>query len=415
MTTMLANDARRLIHTLQVHLQDGGATEPSYVLATVVRTAGSTYRKAGAMMLVPAVGDAIGILSGGCLEDDIIKSARALLADATARTRVLFFDLMPESEFLVGYGKGCSGQLTVLLERVRPDDGILKSLITTSERLIVGLVYEAGGGLRAGDRVILNERAEVSGIAPNSGDRIVLLSALHETARSRKSMTVDLPSGAKICVYAPKPVQDLVIFGAGPDTPALAQFADHLGWTVRVYDHRPARLTPERFPASTKLCRSHPEALGDDIATTSRTAVVVMTHNLLIDAEILKWAAARPLAYLGLLGPSHRRERIYRWLRSQGTDLEPALAHRLYAPIGLDLGSDGGEWEIALAITAQIQQLTNGASGAHKLQSAADATSIHRIEAPRDAFVVSTCALETGEERDESQTVSGQRRVHGDR
>jgi xanthine/CO dehydrogenase XdhC/CoxF family maturation factor len=365
------NDARRLADTLKAAFADPAG--PALVLATIVRTAGSTYRKAGAQMLVPAGAAPIGILSGGCLEDDIVKAARSMIAKAPergVRTKLMFFDLMPESEFLVGYGKGCSGQMTVLLELVDPTDAALARTVDPDRPTPFALVFAAGGGLSPGQRVFPGDPA-----AAAFGDAFAGAAA--------KAQSIDLPSGAKACIYTAKPPLDLMLFGAGPDAPALARFADQLGWSVHVLDHRPARLDAARFPAGTTLTRYNPETLGDDIATTPRTAVVVMTHNLLVDAEVLKWAAARPLLYLGLLGPSQRRERLYRWLLSQGTDLEPQLQGRLHSPIGLDLGAtDGGEWEIALAIVAQIQQSKNAAL--HAASPGANAFA----GAPQDAIVV---------------------------
>ena len=42
------------------------------VLATVAQTLGSTYRKAGAQMLIAGDGRVAGLLSGGCLEADLM-------------------------------------------------------------------------------------------------------------------------------------------------------------------------------------------------------------------------------------------------------------------------------------------------------------------------------------------------------
>ena len=53
------------------------AGEP-LVLATVVHTIGSTYRKAGAQMLIAADGRSAGLLSGGCLEADLLERARSV-------------------------------------------------------------------------------------------------------------------------------------------------------------------------------------------------------------------------------------------------------------------------------------------------------------------------------------------------
>ena len=42
----------------------------SWALATLVQTEGSTYRKTGARLLVDAEGTTLGVLSGGCLEEE---------------------------------------------------------------------------------------------------------------------------------------------------------------------------------------------------------------------------------------------------------------------------------------------------------------------------------------------------------
>ena len=48
-----------------------------WVLGFIFKTEGSCYRKAGAMMLFSDAGHQLGILSGGCLESDIVKKSPA--------------------------------------------------------------------------------------------------------------------------------------------------------------------------------------------------------------------------------------------------------------------------------------------------------------------------------------------------
>ncbi len=55
------------------------------VLATILATEGSAYRKAGTQMLVTASLEPRGLLSGGCLEVDLVEHAREVL-DIGART-----------------------------------------------------------------------------------------------------------------------------------------------------------------------------------------------------------------------------------------------------------------------------------------------------------------------------------------
>src|ERR1700741_1384232 len=86
------------------------------VLATIVATAGSTYRKAGAQMLVTAGRQLRGLLSGGCLEVDLVEHAREVLL--TGNARLASYDMRGEGDLLFGIGSGCEGAVQVLLERV---------------------------------------------------------------------------------------------------------------------------------------------------------------------------------------------------------------------------------------------------------------------------------------------------------
>lgn len=81
----------------------------NFVLATLTKTEGSTYRKAGAEKLISLSGDSVGLISGGCLEGEIVQ--RALNIDAEVSTSV--FDTTKEEDRLFGYGIGCQGVLTI--------------------------------------------------------------------------------------------------------------------------------------------------------------------------------------------------------------------------------------------------------------------------------------------------------------
>ena len=53
----------------------------SWALATLVQTEGSTYRKPGARLLVDSDGGTLGVLSGGCLEEEIGRCGQGVIAD----------------------------------------------------------------------------------------------------------------------------------------------------------------------------------------------------------------------------------------------------------------------------------------------------------------------------------------------
>lgn len=86
------------------------------VLATVVRTRGSTPRKAGAKMLVRADGSCVGTICGGCVEAEVY--ARAVELFNHAKPELLSYSLNDDAA--AEYGLRCGGVMEVYLERLLP-------------------------------------------------------------------------------------------------------------------------------------------------------------------------------------------------------------------------------------------------------------------------------------------------------
>jgi xanthine dehydrogenase accessory factor len=85
-------------------------------LATVVRTSGSTPRKAAARMLVLADGKIIGTIGGGRVEKEVTDAAVALLAEGLgARPRLLKYHLTHELAMC------CGGEMEVFVEPLVPE------------------------------------------------------------------------------------------------------------------------------------------------------------------------------------------------------------------------------------------------------------------------------------------------------
>src|SRR5271170_6352052 len=106
--------AVRLDTSLELILQRASATGAPCVLATVVATAGSTYRKPGARMLIMADGSYVGLLTGGCFESDLKIHAQEVLQ--TGAARAVEYDIRGPDDELFGTGAGCEGAMRVLLE-----------------------------------------------------------------------------------------------------------------------------------------------------------------------------------------------------------------------------------------------------------------------------------------------------------
>jgi xanthine dehydrogenase accessory factor len=90
------------------------------VLATVAHTIGSTYRKAGAQMLIAPDGNAAGLLSGGCMEADLMERAYTVLESGHALT--IEYDARSSDDILWGFGLGCEGAMRILMARLDADN-----------------------------------------------------------------------------------------------------------------------------------------------------------------------------------------------------------------------------------------------------------------------------------------------------
>jgi xanthine dehydrogenase accessory factor len=334
---------------MQVRLDTGlemlleRAPSAQAVLATVVSTAGSTYRKPGARMLLLADGSYIGLLSGGCLESDLQLHAAEVLATGVARA--VEYDTRGPDDQLFGLGAGCEGTMRVLLEPAGPGSTAAAAL------------NAAGHATRAGDAttlVMVHESSELSIGTHHAGTS--LPSAL---AADNKQALVDGASHAatleagerrtRAFVQFLAPPPHLLICGATPDAQPVASTARALGWRVSVVDHRPAYAVAAHFPG-VEVHLASPRLLRSKVDLARCHAAVVMSHRLASDEVYLReLAEAGVPAYVGLLGPRARRSRLAGEL---GPVMEK-LSARIRGPVGLDIGAMTPE-AIALSIIAQI-------------------------------------------------------------
>lgn len=322
------------------------------VLATILGTEGSTYRKAGTPMLITDAGQPRGLLSGGCLEVDLAERAREVLASGEAR--IVAYDMRGEDDIVFGIGSGCEGAMRVLLQRVGPIErwqplAAIAELVETRTRGAIALVAD---GPEAG-------RAWWPGGGNASGAEPADLVAARLACASVR--LVKAGSGAGACTFLLLPVVPpplLVLCGAGDDARPLARQAVTLGFEVAVCDHRPARVDATRFPHC--RLRVQPAERFKDLAELAACdAAVVMSHHLAADAAYLDALAdASQAGYVGLLGPAPRRDRLLQMLGPKAFRLEG----RLRAPIGLDIGARTPE-AIALAAAAELHAWIAGRGG----------------------------------------------------
>ena len=349
----------------------------SYVLATVVQTSGSVYRGPGTRMLIEADLQSLGTISGGCLEGDVRENAQAVFAEG--QPRLLHYDATSEDDILWGTGLGCSGTVDVLLERL-PDGPLhyptfLHGCALENRHGVLVTVFATEGETKAapGQHLILDEREnalddiadpELRAIALNTAREV--LATLGDTRLPvvpGRTRHCELTHGKAALLLEPLlPPIALYLFGAGYDAVPLARLAGELGWRVTVADHRPAYARAERFPWARQVLLALPGRLPEALAFDNRSCAIVMSHNYLQDQALLRDLLDAPLAYLGVLGPHQRTQRLLADLRKEGTAPSAEQAARLFSPVGLDIGAETAE-EIALSILGEIQAALTGRKG----------------------------------------------------
>jgi xanthine/CO dehydrogenase XdhC/CoxF family maturation factor len=130
------------------------------------------------------------------------------------------------------------------------------------------------------------------------------------------------------------------------------------GWRVDVVDPRRPFLVAERFRGA-RLLDAQPDEAAAASGAGEWSAVVVMSHDYVRDAAFVAGFLGRNVAYLGILGPQERTERLLAELPSKPDEKEIAAIH---APAGLDIGADGAE-QVATAIVAEILAVAHGRRG----------------------------------------------------
>jgi xanthine/CO dehydrogenase XdhC/CoxF family maturation factor len=220
--------------SLEMLLERAPADDGPRVLATVVVTAGSTYRKPGARMLIMADGSYIGLLSGGCLEADLKIHAQQVLESGVPRA--IEYDMRGPDDILFGIGAGCEGAMRVLLEPAGRGSLAATSLAAAG-RLVRGgqptslVTIHASDNCRLGTYSVASPLPAAMVAAAESSIRDAASRELDSDAQGRRER-------AYVQFLAPPP--HLLICGAGPDAQPVAGIARSLGWRVTVVDHRAA-------------------------------------------------------------------------------------------------------------------------------------------------------------------------------
>lgn len=384
------------------------------VLATVVRTEGSAYRRAGAMMLICEDGRSVGMISGGCLEPHIIKRAFWFTRnganvqvyqtgddiqyadDGQAQTGVkrtksdrsdngLDDDSnsgLDEADFdELNFGLGCNGRVHVLFERLTTATPLLETIRNvrrTQQPITVATLIRANDykyqdsisqnsdNFRTGMRINLDEHRSLGSVSALGKTTLssIIANTVEELAQyklSDKNSEYVIVENDKVTtewlVQRLQPQLRLLICGAGNDVMPLVTIAKLQDWHVTVVDSRAQYATRMRFPQADVVMSLSLDDSETLLELSNNAAVALMSHSLSQDRARLAIMLKHPdnYKYLGQLGPRYRTERLINEISinlSNPTMLEAGIG-KLHYPIGYKLGGDGPE-ALALGIMAQI-------------------------------------------------------------
>jgi xanthine dehydrogenase accessory factor len=337
----------------------------SFAVATVVAVSGSAPRDPGAALAVDEHGEAVGSVSGGCVEGAVYEQCREALA--SGRPLLHRYGFSDDDAFAVGLT--CGGVIDVFVQPVTPG---------ASDGLDAALAYVRSGTPVALVRVIAGPSALLGAALAVTGDThhgtlgrpalenaaVLQARALLDNGRTGQfTLTPDGRScdphiGSDLVTFFVEshvPAPRMIVFGAIDFAAAVARIGGFLGYHVTVCDARPVFATKRRFPTADAVVVDWPHRYLDaEVAAgrvDGRTALCVLTHDAKFDIPLLECALRLPLGFVGAMGS--RRTHLERLDRLREAGLTELELSRLRSPIGLDLGARTPE-ETAVAVAAEI-------------------------------------------------------------
>ena len=336
-------------------------------LATVLKVQGSSYRQAGARMLITEDGQLTGAISGGCLEGDALRKAQLVMLQQ--KPKLVKYDTMDEDDAALGVGLGCNGIIHVLIEPISPKAPhhpllLLKNFLSKRQSAVLLTLFSLSNpkAPEAGTCLLLTENGSLHG--PSSGDELEqsLLTDAEKALQTKTSAIKNYPGGLSAFVEVLQPAVSLIIVGAGNDAIPLMKLATVLGWQSTVVDGRAHYATKARFPAAKEILITKAEEALAQLKPDERTVFVLITHNYYYDLTLLRNLLHLPLPYIGVLGPKKKLNRMLEELEKEGQQVDKHQLSKIYGPVGLDIGAESPE-EIALSIVSEVQAVLAGKKG----------------------------------------------------
>ncbi len=299
------------------------------ILASVVALDGSSYRRPGVRMLILENGKMIGAVSGGCVEKEIVLQSRTVFK--TGVSKIMTYDGR--------YRLGCEGILYILLEKFQPSESFLD---TFSNCLNKRNSFE-----------IHSQFKKEEGNFKNIGTSVKIDNTNFPISNNNLKKE---SSNISIFKQSMPPCFKLVIIGEEHDAVQLCKYASLTGWEVTIVAGASESKSIENFPGAHQFTSITAETF-DTTLIDNQTAIVLMTHNFANDLRYLVALKDTRPTYIGLLGPTKRRDDLLSQFMEYCPDINLGFLDSVHGPAGLNIGSETPQ-EIAISIMAEILAYT---------------------------------------------------------
>ncbi|MDO9421041.1 MAG: XdhC family protein [Herminiimonas sp.] len=317
-------------------LRDWRAAGHRALLATVIKTWGSSPRPVGAMMALRDDGLTVGSISGGCIEDDLISryaTAQSVAAMSSQTTELVKYGVSADEAYR--FGLPCGGTLELLLE-FNPEPDALNTLV---QRLESGLLMRRT--VSCADGSVVLEPTDTA--QPLHFDGEHLTSTLGPEYR-------------------------MLLIGAGILAEYLSTMAVFNGFAVTVCDPR-TEYVKVWSVSGVQIVTEMPDDAVVTFRPDQRSCIVALSHDPKLDDLALLEALHSPAFYVGAIGSlrnaASRRERMMTHFNETNASLA-----RLHSPVGIHIGSKTPA-EIAVSVMAEIIAVKNGIRPTTKAESPA--------------------------------------------
>lgn len=299
------------------------------VMASVVDLDGSSYRRPGVRMLIKSDGEMVGAVSGGCVEKEILLQAETVFK--TDIPKVMTYDGR--------YRLGCEGVLYILIEPFSPNLSFLEIFNDTLNK-------------RRSFEVQSYYKKHVSQDV-NYGSVVFIDDKVFNL---NDSVKVKIDKDYSMFKQTMTPCFKLIIVGAEHDAVSLCKYAAQTGWEVTIVAGASESKSIDTFSGAKDLISTTPETM-DFSMVDKETAIVLMTHNFAYDLRYLVALQKTKPIYIGLLGPTKRRDDMLNQFIEYCPDASDSFLESIHGPAGLNIGSETPQ-EIAISVVAEILAFT---------------------------------------------------------